>query len=251
LRSAVRILGVDVDAVTMAEAVEMICDAVDARRGHGGPVLQVATVNPEFVMRARRDQRFREVLRGAGLRTADGVGLSLAARLLGARLPERVTGVELVRGLARAAAARGQRLFLLGAAPGVAEVAAQRLKVEAPGLEIAGTLSGQAGEAGDAESLAAVRAARADVVLVAFGAPAQEEWSARNLEVSGAAVGIGVGGTFDYLSGRVRRAPAWMRRAGLEWLFRLVREPWRARRMSVLPVFMGLVALQRLGLGRR
>jgi N-acetylglucosaminyldiphosphoundecaprenol N-acetyl-beta-D-mannosaminyltransferase len=86
---------------------------------------------------------------------------------------------------------------------------------------------------------------------VAFGAPAQEEWSARNLEVSGAAVGIGVGGTFDYLSGRVRRAPAWMRRAGLEWLFRLVREPWRARRMSVLPVFMGLVALQRLGLGRR
>ena len=94
--------------------------------------------------------------------------------------------------------------------------------------------------------MAVVRGARSDVVLVAYGAPSQELWLARNLEVCGASVGIGVGGTFDYLSGQVRRAPAWMRRLGLEWLFRLFQQPARARRMLVLPVFMALVIRQRL-----
>jgi N-acetylglucosaminyldiphosphoundecaprenol N-acetyl-beta-D-mannosaminyltransferase len=111
---------------------------------------------------------------------------------------------------------------------------------------VVGALSGEPGEEGDAESLVAIRESRADIVLVAYGAPWQERWAARNLTVSGAAVAIGVGGTFDYLSGRVRRAPALMRRLGLEWLYRLARQPWRARRMSVLPVFLLLVLMQRL-----
>ena len=242
----VRILGVEVDAVTMAEAVATIDETIDARRGHGGLPLQVATVNPEFVMLARRDSAFRRALKGAGLETPDGVGLMLAARILGHRLPSRVTGVELVRNLAATAVGRGDRVFFLGAAPGVGAAAAAALALEYPGLPIAGEFGGVPGEEGDAETVAAVRAAGSDIVLVAYGAPGQELWLERNLEVCGASVGIGVGGTFDYLAGRVKRAPAWMRRIGLEWLYRLAQQPSRARRMAVLPVFLLLVIRQRL-----
>lgn len=232
--------------MTAAEAVGQISDAVDARRGHGAPSFQVATVNPEFVMHARRDPAFRRILRDCSLRTPDGVGLMLGARILGHPLPERVPGVEMVIDVARAAAVRGDRVFLLGGAPGVAEAAADTLRAEAPGLVVAGTLAGDAGEEGDAAALSAISAGEADIVLVAFGAPAQELWSSRNLAVSGAAVAIGVGGTFDYLAGRVRRAPRLVRRLGLEWLFRLVQQPSRWRRMAVLPVFLLLVFRQRV-----
>jgi len=246
MRQTVQVLGVEVDAITLRQAVNMVGEAIDSRRGHGGPTFQVATVNPEFVMRARHDREFRDILREASLRTPDGVGLMVASRILGRRLPERVAGVELVQAIAVGAAARGDRLFLVGAAPGVAEQAAHRLLASNPGLQVAGTFAGDAGETGDEESLARIRAAEPDIILVAFGAPAQERWARRNLEVSGAAVAIGVGGTFDYLAGRVRRAPSPMRRLGLEWLFRLVRQPWRARRMLALPVFLVLVLRQRI-----
>lgn len=246
MRSSVKILDIDVDAVTLAQAVAMIGEAIDSRRGHGGPTFQVATVNPEFVMLARRDRGFRDVLRQCSLRTADAAGIMLAARILGRPLPGRVPGVELVQVLARAAAARGDRLFLLGAAAGVAEEAAVRLMRDAPGLTIAGTFAGDSSENGDTESLAITREARPDIILVAYGAPAQENWANRNLAVSGAAVAIGVGGTFDYLAGGVRRAPALMRRLGLEWLYRVVRQPWRLPRIAVLPVFLALVVRQRV-----
>ncbi|MDQ6748766.1 MAG: WecB/TagA/CpsF family glycosyltransferase, partial [Candidatus Dormibacteraeota bacterium] len=175
------------------------------------------------------------------------VGLMAASRILGHPLPERVPGVELVQSLTRAAAARGDSVFLLGGAAGVAQRAAGRLTAEAPGLRVAGTFAGEAGEGGDVESLLRIREAAPDILLVAYGAPAQERWARRNLAVSGATVAIGVGGSFDYLAGRVRRAPAIVRKLGLEWLFRLVRQPWRARRMRVLPLFLWLVLRQRLG----
>jgi N-acetylglucosaminyldiphosphoundecaprenol N-acetyl-beta-D-mannosaminyltransferase len=172
--------------------------------------------------------------------------MMLAARILGRRLPERVPGVELVQAVCHAAAIRGDRVFLLGGEPGVAKAAATAMSEAEPRLLVAGTLAGTPAEAGDEESLRAVRNSQADIVLVAFGAPGQELWSERNLAVSGATVAIGVGGTFDYLSGQVRRAPGWVRRIGLEWLYRLVRQPWRLRRQAVLPVFLLLVIRQRL-----
>ena len=153
MRRTVQVLGVEVDAVTLGEAVSMVGEAIDSRRGHGGPTFQVATVNPEFVMHARRDPEFRDILRQASLRTPDGVGLMIASRILGHPLPERVAGVELVQALAEAAARRGDRVFLLGAAAGVAEEAAARLLASAPGLLVTGTFAGDATEAGDAESL--------------------------------------------------------------------------------------------------
>jgi N-acetylglucosaminyldiphosphoundecaprenol N-acetyl-beta-D-mannosaminyltransferase len=229
---SIRVLGVRVDDLDVEGTLDRIEELLDA----GGHHL-VATVNPEFVMLARRDPEFRRVLEGAALCLADGWGVTWAARRQGRPLPARVTGVDLIPALAERAARKGWRLFLLGAAPGVAEAVGGLLTAEHPALAIAGHHAGVAGPEGDEESLRLIAAARPDIVLVAYGAPRQELWIARNLARLEAGVGIGVGGAFDYLSGRVPRAPDWMRRAGLEWLYRLLRQPWRARRMAVLPLF--------------
>lgn len=228
-----RILGVRVDCLDMSGAVHAIERMVE----EGGPVGLVATVNPEFVMRARADREFGAVLDSAALCIADGIGVVWAMRRQGCPQSERVTGSDLVPRLAALCADRGWRLFLLGARPGVAEDAARRLTAEHPGLCIAGTHAGSPRAEDDAETLRRIAAARPDVLLVAYGAPHQELWVARNRHRLRVPVAVGVGGTFDFLAGRVRRAPAWMRRSHLEWLWRLLLQPARARRMAVLPFF--------------
>ncbi len=239
---SIHVLGVRIHDVTLEEAVALIERFVE----EGGPH-QVVTVNPEFVMRARQDELFRETLNRADLAVPDGVGITWAGRLLGRPFRGRVPGVELTQRLAERAAVRGYRLFLLGAAPGVAEEAAAHLRQHAPGLTIAGTYPGSPAPEEEEEIGRRIRAAAPHILLVAYGAPQQDLWLRRNLPGLKVPVGIGVGGTFDYLSGRVRRAPAWMRRAGLEWLYRLIRQPWRWRRMLVLPLFALLVLRQALG----
>lgn len=225
-------LGVRVDVVDIPGAVEVIAGLIA-----GGGHHLVATVNPEFIMRARADDRFAALLESASLCIADGWGVLWASRRLGLPLPERVAGSDLIAPLAERAAAAGWKVFLLGAGPGVAAAAADRLRARFPGLLIVGTHAGEAGPQGDAETIALLDRAGPQLVLVAYGAPKQEYWIARNLARLPAGVGIGVGGAFDFITGRVARAPVWMRRAGLEWLFRLLRQPWRARRMAVLPRF--------------
>jgi N-acetylglucosaminyldiphosphoundecaprenol N-acetyl-beta-D-mannosaminyltransferase len=215
----------------MPAALERIGQLVDA----GGHHL-IATVNPEFVMRARVDQEFARVLESADLCLADGSGVVWAARRQGCTIKEPVTGVDLIPPLAELCARRHLRLFLLGAAPGVADELASRLKAAEPTLEVAAH-SGSPDPSSDAESLALIQSHRSQVLLVAYGAPGQELWIDRVSDRLGVAVAIGVGGAFDYLTGRVPRAPEWMRRAGMEWLFRLVRQPWRIRRMAVLPLY--------------
>ncbi len=250
------ILGLPVDAVDMDGAVERIHGwVVDARRlvsgdgaGTSAPgtlgaprARHVITLNPEMVMMARRDATFRAIVTGADLVVADGVGILWAARWCGQRLPGRVTGVDLLVALAARAARDGARLFLLGAAPGVAEVAAAHVCRRFPGLIFAGVHAGIPDTEGDAEALERIRAAQADILFVAYGAPAQERWIARHRDRLDAVVAIGVGGAFDFLAERVPRAPRWMRRLGLEWLFRLACQPWRWRRMLALPRFVGAV----------
>ncbi len=209
-----------------------------------GGVHQVATVNPEFVMRARRDDAFRQALAQADLAVPDGVGLIWAGLLLGRRFRGRVPGVELTHRLAALAADRGYALYLLGAAPGVAEEAAACLRKDHPGLRIAGTYAGSPDPADEEQIVARIRAAAPQILLVAYGAPQQDLWLRRNLPRLFVPVGMGVGGTLDYIAGRVPRAPAWMRRIGLEWSYRLIRQPWRWRRMLALPTFAGLVLCQ-------
>lgn len=188
----------------------------------------VATVNPEFVMRAQSDREFASILESAALCLPDGSGVVWAARRHGCSLSSPVTGVDLIPPLAAICADRGWRMYLLGAADGVAADLADRLRKTHTNLVVAAATSAEANE---------IAAWRPHVLLVAFGAPKQEKWIDAEGRSAGAPVQIGVGGSFDYLTGRVRRAPAWMRKAGLEWLFRLAVQPWRLRRMLVLPAF--------------
>ena len=230
---SVDILGMRVHDVTFAEAVALLRWQIAS--GRAG---MVVTPNTEFAMRARCDLEFRQLLGSAGLAIPDGIGLVWASRLLGDPIREHVRGTDLVDKLAALGAAEGYRFFLLGAAEGVAAAAAARLQERHPGLRIAGTHSGSPQPAYDDEAAAVIRAAgRVDVLLVAYGAPAQERWIARNQPRLGVPVAIGVGGVFDFFSGRARRAPPWVRRLELEWLYRLVRQPSRWRRQLALPRF--------------
>jgi N-acetylglucosaminyldiphosphoundecaprenol N-acetyl-beta-D-mannosaminyltransferase len=240
---AITILGVPVHPLTMGQAVATMRGFLAVPRLH-----QVATVNPEFIMAAQADRDFRQVLQRADLCLADGVGLLLAARWLGRRLPERVPGSELVYRLAEAAAADRRPLFLLGAAAGVADEAARRLRQLYPGLVIAGSYAGSPATAENEAIVARINESGAQLLYVAYGAPAQDKWIARNqAALTTVRLALGVGGALDFVTGRAVRAPRWLQRLGLEWLHRLYRQPWRWRRMLALPRFVWAV----LAAGRR
>jgi len=233
LRS-VDILGVRVDDVTEVEALAWAANAIQ----RGGPHL-VVTPNAEFVMRARRERPFRDVLGRADLSIPDGAGLLLAGRILGTPLREQVTGTDLLVGIAGLCATEGWRIYLLGGDDGVAEAAGRSLQARLPGLEVAGAFAGSPRVEDEAGIIARIRsAAPVHVLAVAYGAPSQEQWLARNLPKLDVALGIGIGGALDFISGRVPRAPRWLRRAGLDWLYRLARQPWRWRRQLALPRFV-------------
>lgn len=227
------LLGVPVDPLTEAEAVDWVARAITEGRSR-----LVISVNPERIMHAAREPAFAAVLKGADLALADGAGVVWAARRLGHSVPGRVAGVDFVEALAARGAARGWRFFFLGGGPGVAEAAGRALAERYPGFILAGTHAGSPDPASDAATIDAVRSSGAQLLFLAYGAGAEEAWLARNLGASGASVGMGVGGAFDFISGRVRRAPRWMRNLGLEWLHRLSHQPWRWRRMIALPRFV-------------
>jgi len=236
---SVRILGVRVDDVTTDETLAL----VDSFIGEGKPH-QLVTVNPEFVMEAQHNRAFHVVLESASLALPDGVGLLWAARRLGHPLRERVTGSDTLPLLARKAADKGYSIFLLGAAPGVALRAALVLQARYPGLRVAGTYAGSPDAAEEDDIVARIVAAAPDMLFVAYGAPRQDLWICRNLHRLHVPVCMGIGGSLDFLAGVARRAPLWVRRVGLEWLYRLIREPWRWRRMLALPRFVWAVLRQ-------
>jgi N-acetylglucosaminyldiphosphoundecaprenol N-acetyl-beta-D-mannosaminyltransferase len=239
------VLGLPVHQVDLEAVVAQMTDWIEnARVSHPGtsstPVLRhVVTLNPEMVMAAQRDPVLATSIIQADLTTADGVGITFAARLQGQRIP-RVTGIDLLEGSARLAAEHGYRLFLLGAPPGVAAAAALQLAARYPALYLPGSWSGSPEPGSETGILEQLAADRPDILFVAFGSPAQERWISQlrdGLQRAGVCVAVGVGGSFDFISGQIPRAPLWMRRVGLEWVYRLLREPWRWRRMSALPRF--------------
>ena len=225
------VLGVEFDNLTLAEAV----DRAQALAGGEG-FHYVVTPNPEIVMTAQKDPAFQKVLSGADLVLPDGIGVIKAAAILGRPLKERVPGIDVAAALMGRMAGSGTRLFLLGAKPGVAEAAAEKLRSAYPGLQICGTHDGYFQD--DAPVVEAIRAARAEVVFVCLGAPKQELWMARNGPETGARLMIGLGGALDVFAGAVERAPERWQRMGLEWLYRLIREPSRIGRMARLPRFL-------------
>lgn len=229
------VLGVPVDVVTEADVLAAAREAVEQLR----PV-QIVTVNAEFVMKARTDPAFGDVLRRAGIATPDGAGVVWALRRRGVAI-RRLGGSDLIWSLSEQAARLGHPVYYLGAADGVAEETAARLRARFPGLLVAGTLAGSPRPEDETAIVEAIQSSGAKILFVAYGAPGQELWIARNLERLGVSVAIGVGGSFDYVAGRARRAPVWMRERGLDWMWRLVRQPWRWRRMIALPRFAFLV----------
>jgi exopolysaccharide biosynthesis WecB/TagA/CpsF family protein len=245
----IRILGLPVDAITYEEWLEVIGEWIESpsslRETGSKRVMHVCTINPEFMMIARNDPNFHNILNRADLCVPDGVGLLWAAKRLGHPLPERVTGSDGVPRIAERAAQRGWRLFLLGAAPGIADETAAILQARYPGLQIAGTFSGSPAPEEEDAIVAMVNASDADILFVAYGAPEQDKWIARNLPRLQVKMAMGVGGAFDFIAGVVPRAPLWMRRMGLEWLFRLYLQPWRIRRMMRLPQFVLAVLFHR------
>jgi N-acetylglucosaminyldiphosphoundecaprenol N-acetyl-beta-D-mannosaminyltransferase len=237
---------VPVDSVTFAEAI----DAIDAlvARGQGGTVF---TPNVDHVVQAEENSRFRDAYDAAALSLVDGMPVLWASRLMGNPLPEKVSGSDLVVPLLERAAKRGWRVFFLGGLPGAAEGARDLLLGRIPGLHVVGVASPRIDVESAAETHSAIvevlREARPDLVLVALGAPKQELFSHAIAERMRPAVLVGIGGTLDFIAGKVRRAPLWMSANGLEWLYRFAQEPRRMWRRYLVrdPKFL-LIVLREL-----
>ncbi|MBQ6606976.1 MAG: WecB/TagA/CpsF family glycosyltransferase [Firmicutes bacterium] len=236
----IRILGVRVDEYDMQQSLDLIGAFVAQS---GDELKQVVTINPEGVWLAQGDGELKRIIDDAALVTPDGNGVLWAARQLGTPIKERVAGIELLENICRRGAEEGWRIYLLGAKPGVADVAAQKLQEKYPGLQIVGCDNGYFRDR-EEQAVSCVREAKADVLFAALGMPYQEHWLYDHRRELGCKVAVGVGGSFDVLAGLVRRAPALWQRLKLEWLWRLLSDPKRWRRYLVIPRYMRAVKKQ-------
>jgi exopolysaccharide biosynthesis WecB/TagA/CpsF family protein len=242
-RAPVEILGVPIarlDADAALGEIERLYEKP-------GPQL-VVYVNAHTLNLAHADPSYRELIRGAGIVLGDGAGVMIAARMHGAPLPENLNGSDFNPKILQRAAERGWPAYLLGGRPGVADRAAARWKDAFPRLEVTGTRDGYFESHETPEVVESIARSGAGVVMVAMGNPLQERWLQENLAATGARLGVGVGAFFDFSAGEVRRAPAWMNRAGIEWVYRLYQEPRRMWRRYVVgnPLFLLRVAKERL-----
>ncbi|MDR3209569.1 MAG: WecB/TagA/CpsF family glycosyltransferase [Oscillospiraceae bacterium] len=240
LGTRVRVLGVGFDSLTLDGAADAAAERLYAERPDAAGY--VVTPNPEIVQICRRDAAARAAADGAFLVLADGIGVVYAARILGLPLRDRVPGIDFAAALL--ARCEGTRVFLLGAKPGVAEAARARLAETYPAVLFVGCADGYFTD--DGAVIAEINAAAPDLLFVCLGAPKQELWMAENAARLKVKLCVGLGGALDVFAGTVRRAPEAWRRLGLEWLYRLLREPRRIARMWRLPLFLVSAALERL-----
>lgn len=236
--SSVTLFGIPFLPLTKKEARARL--AALALRGRAA---RVFTPNPEMLLLAKDNPAFSEVLRSADLLLPDGVGVLLAARRLGKRLPERITGIDCAEWLLSFAAKQGLRVFLLGGHYGVAEAAAEALRAKYPSLCLCGTHHGYFDKRqGSSENQAVrslLREAKPEILFVCFGAPAQERWISENAEeIPSLRLCMGLGGALDVWSGGVRRAPKFIQKCGFEWLWRALSEPKRFKRLATIPKFL-------------
>ena len=225
------VLGVGFDNVTMAEAVEQGMALLHSEGSH-----YVVTPNPEIVEACRENGAARAAVNGADLVLPDGIGIIKGAAMLGTPLKEKTPGIEFAAHRMERMAGEGMSLYLLGAKPGIAEQAAEKLSARYPGLKIAGTHDGYFKE--DGPVVEDIRQSGADCVFVCLGAPKQEFWMAKNGPATGARLLCGLGGSLDVFAGTVERAPKFFCDHGLEWFYRLCKEPKRIGRMMKLPLFL-------------
>jgi exopolysaccharide biosynthesis WecB/TagA/CpsF family protein len=233
---SVDLLGVRITSATAADVLAQI----DRRMGAPADPWFVAFANANTLNLASTNADYRSALNRADLVLNDGIGVALAARMLNRRFPENLNGTDFLPRLLELAANRGWRVFLLGGEAGTAKAAADNLRGRIPKLQVVGVDHGYLTPESNRELAGRIRASGAQVVLVGMGNPAQEYWIARNLDATGARLAIGVGAFLDFAAGRVARAPAWMRRARMEWIWRLMIEPRRLWRRYLVgnPLFL-------------
>jgi len=229
----VDILDVNVASLTMEEAVTVVEKYIDEKAG-----ALVATANAEMIMMANKDQELKQILNEADLVVPDGAGTVWAAHQMGVAMPERVAGYDLAQQLMARAPKRGARIFFFGSAPGVGEKAKAKAEADYPGIQIVGVRDGYFKAEDEKEIIAQIKAAKPDLLLAALGVPKQEKWLKRHLTELDVPVAIGVGGTLDVMAGVMKRAPRWMQKAKLEWLFRGLLQPKRIGRLMALPRFV-------------
>lgn len=248
----VRVLGVKIDKITKDQIIEKIDHFLKFKKK-----CFIITPNPEFLMTAQKDNKFKDILNKANLAAPDGIGLLWASSFLKSKsrflylsalfyglmliiypeccqkiIPERISGTDLVLDIAKICEQKNRTLFLLGAKEGIARACALKLVKKYPNLRIAGTFSGNPSKKNDSRIIEIINKAQPDVLLVAYGHPRQEKWINRNLnKLDSVKIAMGVGGAFDYISGKVKRAPKIFRMAGLEWFYRVIRQPWRLNRI--------------------
>ena len=237
----VNIHGVKIHNVTMQEAVETVLGWVS-----GDSIHAVYTPNAEIIMQAQRNQDLKNILNEAGLLIPAGAGVILGSKILNTPLKEKVSGVDLIKNLFKASAGKSISYYILGGQPGVAEMAAVNILSEYGKVNIKGYAHGYFSPDEEDELIESINKLKPDILLAGFGVPKQEFWIHQNMYRLKTKVCIGVGGAIDVLAGTVALAPEVMRKAGLEWLFRLVREPKRYKRMMDLPRFVLLTWKKRL-----
>jgi N-acetylglucosaminyldiphosphoundecaprenol N-acetyl-beta-D-mannosaminyltransferase len=254
MQEKVKILKVKFDSITLSEATKKALDLANDKKQH-----YFTTPNPEILLEATNNNKFKKVLNKSSLNTPDGVGIIWAANYLHSVrntnsffiklakwayslvtipftkksiLKERVTGADLVLEICKASSKKDNKIFLLGAAEGIAKETANILEAKFPGVKIVGKHSGTPNPADEKEIIKLINKARPNILFVAYGAPKQELWISRNLKsINSVKLAGGIGGTFDFIAGKLKRAPEWMQKLGLEWLYRLFQQPSRIKRI--------------------
>ncbi|MFA6271586.1 MAG: WecB/TagA/CpsF family glycosyltransferase [Patescibacteria group bacterium] len=236
------ILGVQVSKINMREALDVVKQCVVFPR-----LNYIVTPNPEFIVRAQKDKIFRDILNNAVIALPDGFGLMLAAKFLKRSLDQRITGVDFIWHVAELAEQEEYSIYLYGAGKGIAKKTAEKLMTKYPHLKIVGAESGydKNGKMNDALFVEDIRKKSPDILLVALGAPKQEKWIVTHLpDFTGVKVAMGVGGAFDYISGSIKRAPEFIRKMGLEWLYRLIIQPWRIKRIFTATIHFSYLVIK-------
>lgn len=233
MRNQVKILNIPIDAVSQTQAKERLIEFLD-----GSSLKQVYTPNPEIIMIAQKDQALKNVLQGADLVIPDGIGLIIASKIKGLQLKERVTGIDTMHQLLLDAAERNKSIYLFGGKPGIAEIACENIENKYKGIRIAGFNHGYFKEEDENQIINNINSVKPDILFVCLGAPKQEKWIYKYKEILQCKIAMGVGGSVDIYSGTAKRAPRIFQKMGLEWFYRLAKEPWRLKRMMLLPKFL-------------
>lgn len=240
MRKKVEILKVPIDLVSSKEALEKLKTFLEEPN-----FKKVYTPNPEIVMLAQEDEELLRIIREADLVLADGIGLLIASKIKGLGLKERVTGIDTMDKLLNYSGEKGKSIYLLGGKPAVAEVACRNIEKRYKGIKIAGFYHGYFQEEDEERIIDNINEAKPDILFVALGAPKQEKWIDKHKDNLNCRLAMGVGGGVDIYAGTAKRAPVIFQRLGLEWFYRLMKEPWRIKRMMSLPRFLIDVILKK------